>query len=169
MNAKLVIVQGDGQGREISLRLPTVLGRSRDVGITIAHSLISRQHCEIYENDGQLVVRDLGSLNGTFVGESRITESVLEPGGFLTLGDVTFQAVYGDFELVEEVEDVDDPAQFDFRGGVEATSETDSIDQTIQVDRPVKTPPDDVPMAEDPEPVASDDDDDLNDFLKSLG
>ena len=184
MNAKLVIVQGEGQGQEISLKLPTVLGRSRDVGITVAHSLISRQHCEIYENDGQLVVRDLGSLNGTFVGETRITESALEPGGYLTVGDMTFQAVYGDFEEVEEVEEVEERGQFDFdgrAGRVEdlddkveeveeveeapaATSGTDSIEQTIQVDRSAL----DAKMAEESEP-AGPDDDDLSDFLKSLG
>jgi len=42
------------------------------------------------------MVRDMGSLNGTFVGESRITiETALEPGDLLTIGSVTFRAVYG--------------------------------------------------------------------------
>ena len=40
------------------------------------------------------MVRDLGSLNGTFVNNERITESALGPGELLTVGTVTFRAVY---------------------------------------------------------------------------
>jgi predicted component of type VI protein secretion system len=57
---------------------------------------VSRQHCEIFEKDGYLVVRDLGSLNGTFIGEKRISEAVLRDGELLTVGTVTFRAVYSD-------------------------------------------------------------------------
>jgi hypothetical protein len=51
-------------------------------------------HCEIYESNGYLVVRDLDSLNGTYVNSQRVTETVLPPGELLTLGAVTFRAVY---------------------------------------------------------------------------
>ena len=40
------------------------------------------------------MVRDLGSLNGTFVNNQRITESPIAPGELLTVGTVTFRAVY---------------------------------------------------------------------------
>jgi predicted component of type VI protein secretion system len=60
----------------------------------LPHPLVSRQHCELYENGGQLMVRDLGSLNGTFVNNQRVTESPLPPGELLTIGTVTFRAVY---------------------------------------------------------------------------
>jgi pSer/pThr/pTyr-binding forkhead associated (FHA) protein len=40
------------------------------------------------------MVRDLGSLNGTFVNNERITESPLAAGELLTVGTVTFRAVY---------------------------------------------------------------------------
>jgi pSer/pThr/pTyr-binding forkhead associated (FHA) protein len=55
---------------------------------------VSRQHCELFELNGQLMVRDLGSLNGTFVNNQRITESPLAPNELLTVGTVTFRAVY---------------------------------------------------------------------------
>jgi hypothetical protein len=46
--------------------------------------------------NGKLMVRDLGSLNGTFVGSARITsDSTLEPGSLLSVGPVTFRASYG--------------------------------------------------------------------------
>ena len=60
----------------------------------LPHPLVSRQHCELFEANGQLMVRDLGSLNGTFVNNQRITESPLPPGELLTIGTVTFRAMY---------------------------------------------------------------------------
>ena len=64
-------------------------------GITLPHPLVSRQHCEIYEEQGRLVVNDMGSLNGTFVGDQRINEpTFLLPGELLTVGTVTFRAAY---------------------------------------------------------------------------
>jgi pSer/pThr/pTyr-binding forkhead associated (FHA) protein len=56
--------------------------------------LVSRRHCELREANGQLRVRDLGSLNGTFVGRERVDEAVLWPGDLLTVGTVTFRAIY---------------------------------------------------------------------------
>lgn len=94
MHAKLVVVGGDAKAAEINLKLPAIIGRGRNASLTLAHPLVSRQHCEIVEHEGRLLVRDLGSLNGTFVGNERITESILGPGELLTVGTVTFRAVY---------------------------------------------------------------------------
>lgn len=94
MKVKLVVVGGTTKSTEVELRLPTIIGRGRDASITIPHALISRQHCEIVEADGKLLVRDLGSLNGTYIGKERIQEAVLEPGALLTVGTVTFRALY---------------------------------------------------------------------------
>jgi len=94
--AKLLIV-GGGEGlREVDLdRLPMTMGRSEETDICLPHALVSRSHCEIYEEDDLLCVRDLGSLNGTFVGNQQVQQSVLKPGELLTVGTVTFRAVYG--------------------------------------------------------------------------
>ncbi len=94
MNAKLIVVGGTTSTTEVKLRLPAVIGRGRSVQVTIPHSLVSRQHCEVSEADGRLVVRDLGSMNGTYIGDERITEAILEPGALLTVGTVTFRAIY---------------------------------------------------------------------------
>ena len=51
----------------VALRLPTVLGRGRERRPDGAAPLISRRHCELFEQDGLLMLRDLGSLNGTMV------------------------------------------------------------------------------------------------------
>ncbi|MBM4000368.1 MAG: FHA domain-containing protein [Planctomycetes bacterium] len=98
MEAKLIVVGGDIGRAEIPLRLPATIGRSRDVTLTLPHPLVSRQHCEIFEREGRLVVRDLGSRNGTFVANERVTECVLPSGELLTIGAVTFRAMYEDPE-----------------------------------------------------------------------
>ncbi|MGV3606563.1 MAG: FHA domain-containing protein [Planctomycetaceae bacterium] len=95
LNAKLVVVGGEVKTTELKLRLPSTIGRARGTSIVLQHPLVSRQHCEIFEADGHLRVRDLGSLNGTFVNNERITSDVLlPPGELLTVGSVTFRAVY---------------------------------------------------------------------------
>jgi len=103
MEAKLIVVSGKANKGEVALNLPTVIGRSRDVKLTVAHPMISRQHCEVYEVDGLLMIRDLGSLNGTVVKGQRISEAPLCPGDELTVGPLTFRAEYeyeGDLDSV---------------------------------------------------------------------
>jgi len=94
MEAKLVVLSGKTNKREISLRLPTTIGRSRDAGLTVAHPMISRQHCQISESGGLLKLQDLGSLNGTIVGNQRVTEAYLRPGDEFRVGPVTFRVLY---------------------------------------------------------------------------
>jgi pSer/pThr/pTyr-binding forkhead associated (FHA) protein len=66
LNAKLGVVGGDVKTEEFKLRLPSTVGRGKGTTIMLVHPLVSRKHCELYEAEGQLMVRDLGSLNGTF-------------------------------------------------------------------------------------------------------
>ena len=96
VEAKLVVVGGNAKARQYDLELPTVIGRSRSTDLMLRHPLVSREHCEVFESNGMLMVRDLGSLNGTFVGETRIAEQAMpvKPGDLITVGPVTFQAVY---------------------------------------------------------------------------
>jgi len=94
LSAKLVVVGGEVKSAEIKLRLPSTIGRGRGATIMLPHPLVSRQHCELFETNGKLMVRDLGSLNGTFVNNERISEAPLPPGELLTVGAVTFRAVY---------------------------------------------------------------------------
>jgi pSer/pThr/pTyr-binding forkhead associated (FHA) protein len=95
LHVRLVVVGGDVKASEITLRLPCTIGRGRGNTIMLPHPLVSRQHCEIFERDGALFVRDLGSLNGTFVNNVRITDPAPLPANeLLTIGTVTFRAVY---------------------------------------------------------------------------
>lgn len=94
LDAKLVMVGSDSQIKELKLTLPTIVGRGREANISIWNNLLSHRHCEIYEENSVLRVRDLKSLNGTYVGSTRIRDAALPPGELLTVGPVTFRAVY---------------------------------------------------------------------------
>jgi pSer/pThr/pTyr-binding forkhead associated (FHA) protein len=97
MKVKLIVVGGDAKAAEIKLKLPTVIGRGREANLTLPHPLVSRKHCELFEHAGRLCVRDLGSLNGTYVNNERIADATHLPSGdLLTVGSVTFRAVYAD-------------------------------------------------------------------------
>lgn len=96
MEAKLIVVASDQQARQFELRLPATIGRSRSSDVTLGHPLISRRHCELSEAGGQIVVRDLNSMNGTFVGDVRVGDEPvpLLPGEVLVLGSVSLRIDY---------------------------------------------------------------------------
>jgi hypothetical protein len=92
MKAKLVGVIGWDPASDIELILPMVFGRSRSADVRIQQSLVSRRHSEFYESDGRLMIRDLGSTNGTRVNQLRIeVPTELLDGDLVTLGSVTFR------------------------------------------------------------------------------
>ncbi len=116
LDVKLVVIGGATENDEFQLELPAVVGRARDTAIPLPHPLVSRRHCELFERDGRLMVRDLDSTNGTFVGSERITESDLEHGQLLTIGTVTFRAFFsGLSEPILAHDDDEAPSQVAIR------------------------------------------------------
>ena len=71
-----------------------MIGRSLDATVLLGDLTVSRRHCEIEEMEGVLIVRDLGSRNGTYVDSYRITETLLMPGQQLTMGAACFFVSY---------------------------------------------------------------------------
>ena len=66
------------------------LGRSKDCDVIIGHESLSRTHAEIRIEDGKLLLKDMGSTNGTFLGDREISEVTIAPGDTFKLGtDVT--------------------------------------------------------------------------------
>ncbi|HZZ29696.1 MAG TPA: FHA domain-containing protein [Pirellulales bacterium] len=96
MQAKLVVVEPDIQPGEYDVTLPLTIGRGREAKLKLVHALVSRQHCELFFDHGHLMVRDLGSLNGTFVGGRRIETAPLLSGELLTIGSVILRVHYGE-------------------------------------------------------------------------
>lgn len=111
MQAKLVVITGKTSKRIVDLALPTVIGRSRGASLTVAHPMVSRRHCEIFEQDGVAIVRDLGSLNGTMLGGRRIEMAALLPDSEFTIGPISFRIHYeysGDLGRVPVTKFVDE-------------------------------------------------------------
>jgi pSer/pThr/pTyr-binding forkhead associated (FHA) protein len=95
MKAKLISLNASGTRAVVALeKLPVVLGRGAQADVRLPDQTLSRRHCEIDCVSATLVVRDLGSKNGTRVNRQHVTESVLMPGDKLTLGSSTFVVSY---------------------------------------------------------------------------
>ena len=91
MQAKLVVVEPQLEPSEYKINLPLTIGRGREATLKLPHALVSREHCELFEDHGRIMVRDLGSLNGTFVSGQRVETAPLLPGDLLTVGSVTLR------------------------------------------------------------------------------
>jgi pSer/pThr/pTyr-binding forkhead associated (FHA) protein len=94
MQAKLTVIGGKANKREVVINLPATIGRSREADLTVGHRMISRKHCEAHLVDGLLMIRDHGSLNGTYVHGKRIREAPLLPNEKFTIGPITFRVSY---------------------------------------------------------------------------
>ena len=85
---KVEVVAGPDAGATHSLALPVVrLGSDRDNDLVLADPAASRHHAELRCEDGALILRDLGSTNGTFLGEARVREVELAPGSEFRIGE----------------------------------------------------------------------------------
>jgi pSer/pThr/pTyr-binding forkhead associated (FHA) protein len=69
---------------------PVVIGQAADAGIYLSDQSIADHHCRIDCAGNELFVTDLGSVHGTFVNGSPISESVLTTGDELAVGMMTF-------------------------------------------------------------------------------
>ncbi|MEU1000847.1 FHA domain-containing protein FhaB/FipA [Streptomyces tibetensis] len=72
---KLVVTEGTLTGTTVALQGQTItLGRAHDSTIVLDDDYASSRHARIYpDRDGQWIVEDLGSTNGTYLDRSRLT------------------------------------------------------------------------------------------------
>ncbi|MGL6225384.1 MAG: FHA domain-containing protein [Thermoguttaceae bacterium] len=74
---------------------PCVIGRSRQADLTIGHPAVSRKHCELFVKKGELMIRDVGSLNGTFAKGKPISGEMMIPSGdSFQIGEMVFVVIY---------------------------------------------------------------------------
>jgi DNA-binding NtrC family response regulator len=65
------------------------IGTAADNALVLADPAVSRYHLELVRDAGGLHVIDLGSRNGTWVGDVRIERAIVPPGATIRLGDTT--------------------------------------------------------------------------------
>ena len=69
---------GESQSFELGTGQCVVLGTGRDVDVRLADRTVSSRHCELRADEQGVVVADLGSKNGVFVGGARVPQARLE-------------------------------------------------------------------------------------------
>lgn len=86
MTAFLIIEDRGEKKFEVAGR--AVVGRDADCDILLSDLSVSRKHAALEETAGGWVVKDLASVNGTFLKGKRIADSALASGDALCFGDV---------------------------------------------------------------------------------
>src|SRR3990172_10464237 len=86
---KLVGTSGE-QTIDVKPGATLIVGRAVSSDVPIYDPTISRQHAQISVQNGGVLVKDLGSSNGTFLNGSRITEAVAQPNDVVMFGKVSF-------------------------------------------------------------------------------
>jgi pSer/pThr/pTyr-binding forkhead associated (FHA) protein len=87
---RLVVLSEGYTGRTYELTVEkTTIGRVDDNSFSIPDGSMSSHHCEILLKGNDVVVRDLNSTNGTFIGGEQVTETApLKTGQILRLGQI---------------------------------------------------------------------------------
>ncbi|MBI4612084.1 MAG: FHA domain-containing protein [Planctomycetes bacterium] len=104
-----------------------VMGRGAECDVLIDNLGVSRQHAEIVKLGHFYVARDLGSSNGTFVGERRISQYNLNDGDRIVIGKHTI--TFENLATLPDVNELRAPA-LDEPGPAEG----EQVDRTMQMD-----------------------------------
>src|SRR5260221_5357392 len=67
-----------------------LFGRKEDCDVRLDHKSVSKLHCVVVKTDGLLLLRDLGSTNGTRVNGQRVRRAALLPNDQLQLASLRY-------------------------------------------------------------------------------
>ena len=71
---RLVVVEPDDQkGRAFELAQEMTVGRAAGCQVVLDDTYVSQLHTRIFQRDGQLMVEDLGSTNGTYLNNRKVS------------------------------------------------------------------------------------------------
>ena len=90
---QLVVTEGGLQGTRIGLTgAPVLIGRANDSTLVLTDDYASTRHARISLQDGMWVVEDLGSTNGTYLGQRKLDGPVpMEVGVPLRIGKTVLE------------------------------------------------------------------------------
>lgn len=86
-SALLIVRRGADAGSRFLLDTEsTTVGRSQEADILLDDISVSRRHAVFSRTDDGVVVKDIGSLNGTYVNRQMVDEQLLQPGDEVQIG-----------------------------------------------------------------------------------
>jgi len=94
----VILAKAGSPNRDKFRRLPAVIGRAEDVAVRLSADYVSRRHCELLERDGAVVLRDLGSTNGTTLDGVQVAAGAEVPvasGSTIQIGGYRIRLEYG--------------------------------------------------------------------------
>ena len=94
MKARLLPLNG-GAAVELTKDL-TLVGREDSCDLTLDHKSVSKLHCVLVRTEGLVLVRDLGSTNGTRVNGQRVRRAALLPKDRLSIANFKFTVEFGE-------------------------------------------------------------------------
>jgi predicted Zn finger-like uncharacterized protein len=89
----LAVIAGPDAGKMFVIEKPRVVIGREDVDLALDDTELSRQHAAIEVHGDDILLIDLGSTNGTLVGETPVTEAPLENQGEFTVGGSTLMLI----------------------------------------------------------------------------
>lgn len=95
MGGRIKVISPEGE-KEAVLLAHNSIGRHPNNTVQVLDRIVSKEHCHIDLVNGRFLLRDLGSLNGTYVNGERVQEAPLFTGDEITLG-ATRILMYADY------------------------------------------------------------------------
>jgi pSer/pThr/pTyr-binding forkhead associated (FHA) protein len=89
------LIPADGSAPFELTRDVVVVGRGDDCDLRVEHKSVSKRHCVLVRTDGLVLLRDLGSTNGTRVNGTRVRRAALLPNDQLAFANFRFTLVFG--------------------------------------------------------------------------
>ena len=98
--ARLLKSNATGEPEVLELKLGVNhFGRDPENHFLVNHPSVSTHHCELILTADGVVLRDLGSTNGTFLDGQPVQQALLAPGQKLRLGEVEFEVASTDVHI----------------------------------------------------------------------
>lgn len=97
----LCVLGADGDASELRVGPePRIIGRKPGCDLVLEDRKVISTHCEVVATDKGVRLRDLGSTNGTYVGDVRVVEALLDKAVTLRCGDTELEFRPGGAERV---------------------------------------------------------------------
>ncbi len=88
--AYLIVLAGENLGQMFPIReAETVIGRAADASVRLKDDGVSRRHARILNKDGEVMVEDMKSANGTLLNGQRVDRAELQDGDKIQVGSTT--------------------------------------------------------------------------------